>query len=224
MDTSRLVVASALAAICSFPALADAQRVRTSHAHVSEARDVGEYRGVRGPGQGQPPRQRSIQRRATRRRAATLLTWPGFSPSAGGTFFLQLSSPVQPETNMAEGRFEVILRNVRTHARNTRRPLRTQYFNTPVTMAKVERRGRRDLAVVFTMRAATTPRVRSEPGAGGYFYVYVEFPAGSWLPEELARERVPEPAPEPEPEPARQDTGLSQEEMNRMDGERPPGM
>lgn len=106
-----------------------------------------------------------------------MLTWPGFEPRGGGRFFLQTTGPIQHETVTSEGRFEVILRGARTHVRNTRRPLITRFFETPVAEARIERRGRNDLAFVFLMQAAATPTVSEGTAENGYHYLYVDFPA-----------------------------------------------
>ncbi|MCB9617267.1 MAG: hypothetical protein H6722_32955 [Sandaracinus sp.] len=146
-------------------------------AEVSPTRNVGEYAGV-SPGTGNaPPRAGAV----ARARPAKLLTWPGFqaTPGGGSRFFLQVSGPVQFETRSSQGRFEVVLKNTRAHLRNTFRPLDTRFFRTPVDRAKVERR-RRDLAVVFQMRADSTPNVTQGVGENGYHFVYVDFPAGNW--------------------------------------------
>ncbi len=162
-----------------------AQTDGDSHASVSPTRRVGEYAGVRSGSAQAPPRARAVTRARAARRPATLITWPGFEPRADGTsrFFLQLSGPAQHETHSSDGKFEVVLHGVRTHLRNTRRWLRTQHFNTPVQRARVERRGRNDLAFVFHLRAGSVPSVTSSAGEGGYQYVYVDFPAGNFLPE-----------------------------------------
>jgi len=121
-----------------------------------------------------------------------VVTWPGFQPRADGAsrFFLQLTSRAQYEVSSGPGRFVVTLRNVRLPDRQTRRTLDTRFFDTPVTRAHVERRGRRDIAFVFEMRADVTPVVSLDVAANGYTFVYVELPAGQWLPPET-REMVP---------------------------------
>ena len=118
----------------------------------------------------------------------TIVTWPGFQPRADGAsrFFLQLTSRVQYDVRSEPGRVVVTLHGVRIPDRQTRRVLETSYFNPPVTRARVERSGRRDIAFVFDLRAAATPVVSLDADADGYTFVYVEFPSGSWLPREAA--------------------------------------
>lgn len=173
----------ALVAIASASVLAQ-------RAEISPTRDVGQYAGVT-PGTANPPPRVGAVARA---RPAKLLTWPGFQAMAGGgsRFFLQVSGPVEFESRSSEGRFELVLKNTRAHLRNTFRPLDTRFFQTPVNTAKVERR-RRDLAVVFQLRGASTPNVTQGVGEGGFHFVYVDFPAGNWA--------TPEPAPTAPPPP-----------------------
>ena len=116
--------------------------------------------------------------------APTVVTWPGFQPRADGAsrFFVQLTSRVTYEARAERGRFVVTLRGVRIPDRQTGRALDTRFFETPVTGARLERRGRNDAAFVFDLRADVTPVVSLEVGADGYAFVFVEFPAGQWLP------------------------------------------
>lgn len=134
---------------------------------------------------------------------------------------MQVSDTVQTDIQRTEGRVEVVLRQTRVHLRNSRRPLETRFFNTPVTRATVERRGRHDLAIVFNMRGDATPRVTTEAGQNGYHFVFIDFPAGSWLPEELRRPVAVPDAAEPRAEDNAQHPDSS---FNAMDDERPPGM
>lgn len=121
---------------------------------------------------------------------ALLLTWPGFQqrPDGASRFFLQTTGPVQVEQRTEEGRFVLVLKNTGIHLRNNRRRLETRYFNTPVSVAQVERRGR-DVAFVLDLRAPVTPVVSQEQAPNGYNFVFLELPAGSYLPEELQTER-----------------------------------
>ena len=132
------------------------------------------------PGTGNPPPRARATRAA---RANRLMTWPGFQfrPDGASRFFVQTNQPIQVESRRTGGRFIVVLKNTRIHLRNNRNPLETRFFNTPVTRAHVERHGR-DVWLVLTMRADVTPQVHSEAGPGGYHFVYVELPAGSFLP------------------------------------------
>ncbi len=179
MKPMHVAVASVVGAGALVLGAFGAQAQQSGSAVVAPTREVGQYAGVKPGADNPPPRLARVQ--AARERVR-LLTWPGFEMRPSGSrFFLQLSSLVPVETSASEGRFEVLLRGVTTHVRNTRRPLITRYFNTPVTVARVERRGRNDLAVVFELRANVTPRVSNAPGAGGFYYIFIDFPPGQYL-------------------------------------------
>ncbi|MCA9575039.1 MAG: hypothetical protein R3B40_18110 [Polyangiales bacterium] len=145
---------------------------------VREARQTGEYAGVAPDNGHTPPRHGAVQRASDR----TLITWPGFQMrrDGGSRFFLQVSHAPETQLVRTEGRLELLVRATTTHVRNTRRPLETRFFNTPVTRARVERRSR-DLAFVFDMRADVMPTVSQQAGANGYHFVIVDFPPGTYV-------------------------------------------
>lgn len=145
----------------------------------------GSYAGV-SPGSGHaPPRAPDPSRSGP-----VLMTWPGFQarPDGASRFFLQTTGAVQVEQKNEDGRFVLVLKGCRLHLRNNRRPLETRYFNTPVQSARIERRGR-DLAFVMSLRAQVTPMVSTQSGSGGFNFILLEFPAGSYLPDDLRTER-----------------------------------
>jgi hypothetical protein len=108
---------------------------------------------------------------------ALMLTWPGFmmERDGGSCFFVQTSQHVEVATSKSEGRLELVLRNTRVHLRNNLRPLETQFFDTPVTRATVQRKGPKDTVMVFEMREDSTPTVTQEKGKDGFNYVFVRF-------------------------------------------------
>ncbi|MGD8605987.1 MAG: hypothetical protein PVH21_01745 [Myxococcales bacterium] len=108
---------------------------------------------------------------------AAMLTWPGFMmrKEGGSRFFVQTSRPVEIATHQSEGRFELILRDTRVYLKNNFRPLETEFFKTPVTRATVQRRGKKNLAMVFELRVPATPTVTQEKGKDGFNYVFVDF-------------------------------------------------
>ena len=143
----------------------------------SGAHRVGEYRGVT-PGNPETPAH--VQRPG----GATLTaTWPGFQPRPDGAsrFFVQTTGAVEIESRAEAHRFVVILHNARLADRQAQRPLVTTHFNTPVRSARLERRGH-DLALVLELRTDVTPTVTTEPGEGGFHFVYVTFAAGNFMP------------------------------------------
>jgi hypothetical protein len=113
--------------------------------------------------------------------SAALVTWPGFQmmPGGGSRVFIQTSTAVAPELKRDGEGWQVILPGVALPAGNTRRPLSTQYFNTPVVSVRTLARGHA-VAVLLTMRAKLQPTVRTERSQNGYFYTFVEFPPGEY--------------------------------------------
>ena len=214
-----LIISSALAAL-TLTVFA-----QEGTAFVAPSRSVGEYAGVKPGSNNPPPRIARVNRARSKNRGrrATLLTWPGFEQRANGgsRFFLQVSSLIVTEQSSGENRFELILRNSTTHVGNTRRWLETRFFNTPVTRARVERRGRRDLAVVFHLRSNVSPQVSTGPGAGGFHFIFIDFPPGNYA---AADTRGADPLPAAPTADDRPGAGLSDDEMRELNEERPPGM
>jgi hypothetical protein len=109
-------------------------------------------------------------------RGAHMLTWPGFMMHKDGScFFVQTSQPVKFGTQQSEGRLELILHNTQVYLKNNYLPLETAFFDTPVTRATVQRRGKKDLVMVFEMREDRTPTITQKKGKDGFNYVFVKF-------------------------------------------------
>jgi len=107
---------------------------------------------------------------------ALMLTWPGFMMlEDGSSFFIQTSKPVKFGTRKSEGRLELVLHNTRVHLKNNFLPLETQFFDTPVVRATVQRKGKKDLVMVFEMREDATPSITQKIGKDGFNYVFVKF-------------------------------------------------
>ncbi len=136
--------------------------------------DDSSYGGVT-PGaessENRPPKAEEIPQ------GALMLTWPGFMMHKDGSscFFVQTSQPVEVATHKSEGQFELVLRNTRVHLKNNFLPLETQFFETPVTRATVQRKARKDVVMVFEMRADATPTITQKKGKDGFNYVFVKF-------------------------------------------------
>lgn len=143
---------------------------------------VGQYAGVV-PGEGRQPSHVAARTGAP----PILLTWPGFQgrPDGASRIFIQTSAVVQYEARAEAGRYVILFHGLRVPVRNNGRTLETRFFNSPVTRARIERR-RRDVALVLELRADVTPTVSVEAGTSGYQFLFVTFPAGSYLPPELA--------------------------------------
>jgi len=108
---------------------------------------------------------------------ALMLTWPGFMmhKDGGSCFFVQTSKPVQTAYKRLEGRLELVLRNTRVHLKNNFLPLETQFFDTPVTRATVQRKSQNDVVMVFEMREDVMPIITQKKGKDGFNYVFVKF-------------------------------------------------
>ena len=108
---------------------------------------------------------------------ALMLTWPGFMMTEDGSvFFIQTSKPVKFGTKKSEGRLELVMHQTRVHLKNNFLPLETEFFETPVTRATVQRKGKKDLVMIFEMREDATPSITQKKGKDGFNYVFVKFP------------------------------------------------
>jgi hypothetical protein len=93
----------------------------------------------------------------------------------GSCFFVQTSQPVETAWKKSEGRFELVLRNTQVHLKNTFLPLETEFFDTPVTRATVQRKARKDVVMVLEMREDAMPTITQKKGKDGFNYVFVKF-------------------------------------------------
>jgi hypothetical protein len=108
---------------------------------------------------------------------AQMLTWPGFMMKEDGSvFFVQTSKQVRFATRQSTGRFELMLYDIQVHLKTNYLPLETQYFDTPVTRATVQRTDKKNVTMVFELRKATKPTVTQKKGKDGFNYVFVTFP------------------------------------------------
>ncbi len=110
-------------------------------------------------------------------RGALMLTWPGFMmhKDGGSCFFIQTSQPVEVATQKSEGQFELVLRNTQVYLKNNYLPLETQFFDTPVIRATVQRKAAKDVVMLFEMREDVTPTITQNKGKDGFNYVFVKF-------------------------------------------------
>jgi hypothetical protein len=69
----------------------------------------------------------------------------------------------------------LVIHNIRVHLKTNYLPLETQYFDTPVTRATVQRTGKKDVTMVFEMREDVTPTITQKKGKDGFNYVFVKF-------------------------------------------------
>jgi hypothetical protein len=109
----------------------------------------------------------------------------------GSRFFVQTTGSVSTEVRALPGRIEVTFPNTTIHLRNSSRWLETRFFETPVTRARLERRGRH-MVFVMQMRANVTPSISTGPSEAGFEYTYIDFERGSFMPAPEPITRAPE--------------------------------
>lgn len=144
------------------------------------------YEGVT-PGTPNPPPRVAQIARAGR----TLVTWPGFQMTSGGSrIFVETSAAVSFQETRGPNRFVVLLRNCKIHTRNNRNPLVTRHFNTPVRTAFLVPR-RRDVELVVELRGEVSPSISQGDGPNGFRFLFIDFPGGAWLPGGEDSEIVP---------------------------------
>ncbi|HEX6240470.1 MAG TPA: AMIN domain-containing protein [Polyangiales bacterium] len=120
--------------------------------------------------------------------SAALVTWPGFQllANGGSRVFIQTSVAVSPSLKRDGSHLVVSLPGVSLPPGNVRRPLDTSFFNTPVKSVRVKpHKGGKGggASVEIELRggaASVAPDMRSEKASNGYFFVYVDFPAGQY--------------------------------------------
>ena len=116
---------------------------------------------------------------------------PGFEtlPDGSTRLFVDLSGAVSYETKSDRTSTSYVLKGTRVARRNNCNPLVTQYFNTPLTTARLVPHGH-DLWLVTETRAKVNPAVSMEAKADGGVAFSVHYPPGDYLPAE-AREAEP---------------------------------
>jgi hypothetical protein len=117
--------------------------------------------------------------------SAALVTWPGFQllPGGGSRVFIQTSVAVSPSLRRNGTQLVISLPGVSLPPGNVRRPLDTSFFNTPVKSVRVKYRKGSGASVEVELRkgaASVAADLRSEKAANGYFFVYLDFPAGEY--------------------------------------------
>lgn len=112
---------------------------------------------------------------------AAMVTWHGFQdvPGQGSRVFVQTSKRVEATVRRAKSGYEVVMAGVEVPEGNSRLPLETGFFNTPVRRARIVKQGS-EAIVKLDMRADVKPKVRQEKSETGYWFTYLEFPAGSF--------------------------------------------
>ena len=225
----RLIVLSCVLGLgLALCASASAQDMRVRPAATGVPHPVAEYGGVTPGVAHPPPRAGHLTGRRGARARAQIITWPGFQSQGGGAsrFFVETTGPVTTEVHASEGRVEIIFHETTVHLSNSRRWLETQFFETPVVRARLERR-RRDMVLVMQLRASVTPTVFASTDPNGYHFTYIDFQGGHYLPD--APITVPQPPARRDESgrasvrPASPDSASSYPSADdSMDDERPP--
>jgi hypothetical protein len=114
---------------------------------------------------------------------APVVTWPGFqmTPDGGSRVFVQTTHEAKPELKREGGNVVVTILGVSLPPGNSRLPLETHFFNTPLKNARLKPR-EGGVSIVLELKAGSTavPTVRAEKADNGFYFVYVEFPPGNY--------------------------------------------
>lgn len=182
---ARLLIYTAL--FWLVPAALAAQAPDADEGKPKTPNTVGVYQGVV-PGEMNPPAVKVPPGGQVRQ-----ATWPGFQmlPNGGSRFFVQLTSETSVDAEMQPDKMVVTLRNTAIAGPTNTFSLETRFFNTPVKRARLKAKDE-DTLLVLDMRKEITPMVTKEGGRDGYFFVYVDFPAGNYLAEEQAAKQAEE--------------------------------
>jgi hypothetical protein len=126
----------------------------------------------------------------------TKAVMPGFETLSDGStrLFVKLSGPVSYETRSDHGSTAYVLKGTRVARQNNCNPLVTEYFNTPVTTARLVQH-EHDLWFVTETRATVAPAVSLDTEADGGATFSVRFPKGDYLPPEAPAPEAAEFAP-----------------------------
>jgi hypothetical protein len=119
---------------------------------------------------------------ATQPGAAALVTWPGFQMLGDGAsrVFVQTSVEVKAELKREGNNWTLLLPGVSLPPGNARLPLDTSFFNTPVKSVRAKPNKGGGVLVQLELRSVATPTLHTERAPTGYFFVYLDFPAGSY--------------------------------------------
>jgi hypothetical protein len=113
-----------------------------------------------------------------------VVTWPGFqmTPDGASRLFVMTTIEVKAEVKHEGGNLLVVIPGVKLPAGNSRLPLDTHFFNTPLKSARLTARGEGGVVLHMELKPGTkvSPGVHSEKGPNGYYFLYIEFPAGNF--------------------------------------------
>ena len=225
---ARLCAAAALLAASD----AAAQEIAlngNAQAELAAQHPAGAYAGVKPGGNQQPVAQ-------LKPGSPAVITWPGFQmqPDGSSRVFVQVTAPVDTSAAVVDGKVVVDFGNTPIATTTNRLPIYPKFFNTPVTALELKR-AKKSTVLELTLRSPIQPRISSETAASGYFFVYIDFPEGDFLPAGMASaapSAPPPPSPPttdlnapPEPPGTVQSTFEASGSANASgDAELPPGM
>jgi hypothetical protein len=114
--------------------------------------------------------------------SAALVTWPGFQmlPTGASRVFIQTSVEVRPDLKREGNIVYISLISVSLPKGNARLPLDTKFFNTPVKSVRAKARKDGGVVVEIDLRSNVSPSMRTERASTGYYFVYIDFPAGNY--------------------------------------------
>lgn len=120
-------------------------------------------------------------------KSAPVAEWPGFQMTSdgGSEVMVEFSkAPTSPSEHAAAGSYEYVFKGAYVKKGNSKNPLLTAFFNTPVANVHLKQVGA-DVHLIIELRsgasATPTTSTRASADAGGQQFV-VKFPSGSWLP------------------------------------------
>ena len=113
---------------------------------------------------------------------AALVTWPGFQmlPGGGSRVFIQTSIEVKPDLRREGNTLYLTLTSFALPKGNARLPLDTSFFNTPVKTVRAKAKKDAVVVEVDLRNGGASPSLRNERASTGYFFVYLDFPAGNY--------------------------------------------
>jgi len=158
---------------------------------ATNAHREGEYGGV-------TPGKVSEKRRGPRKGKRPVVAWVGLRSQGGGAsqFFVQLSRDADVQQEVVGNKLLVTIAGARFASRNARRRLDTRYFKTSVAgvvprsvRRRRARKGRPGHAagvqLTFSFKNPSdvaAASLRSGPEQDGFFYVFLDFAAGTDMP------------------------------------------
>ncbi len=131
---------------------------------------VGFYSGVSTNGNHVPPRppDKFDTRPAT-------MTWTGFERAPEGSrVFFEVNGPIRHSMSQKGLTITIKMTNTKVNVRNNRRHLDLRYFETPVQMVRVRKRGK-DTEATIQLKREASPTLSLQEGKGGYQLLTLQF-------------------------------------------------